>query len=556
QLLALDPLQEPVHRTLMRLHAGLGQRGAALRQYQHCVSALRSELGVEPEEETRQLYQEILQQRTGAERRARVPKVPETRPAETPLIGRDAETAQLRDALDRASGEGGGLLAILGEAGMGKSRLIEELIAHAKRRDARVLLGRAYESDQILLFGPVVDALRTGRVGQDPEVLDQLGPAWRAELARLLPEIAAPGAPPLPARVDYRRLFEMIAQVIAHVAARDTLLFVLEDLHWADELTLRLLAFLARRVPTERVLLVVTAREEELPDAALLRHTLEDLGRAGVLASLGLGPLSRRDTVALVARLTPPGAAARSERLGERVWAVSEGNPLVAVEMMREIQERAPAEGLTLPRRVREVMGRRLERLADRTRSLLTVAAVIGREFDFELLRHACELDDETAAQGVEELVRRRVLTGVGERLGFTHERLREVAYAGPQSWRRPRLHRRIAETIEALHADRLPDFWEALADHWERGEVWARAAHYHLSVAERAKRCYAYATSEVSCRQAAETAARSPDGGAAQARSLELLGDVASLRGDLDRATESYEASLKIATGEPDRRR
>lgn len=319
QLLALDPLQEPVHRTLMRLHAGLGQRGAALRQYQHCVSALRSELGVEPEEETRQLYQEILQQRTGAERRARVPKVPETRPAETPLIGRDAETAQLRDALDRASGEGGGLLAILGEAGMGKSRLIEELIAHAKRRDARVLLGRAYESDQILLFGPVVDALRTGRVGQDPEVLDQLGPAWRAELARLLPEIAAPGAPPLPARVDYRRLFEMIAQVIAHVAARDTLLFVLEDLHWADELTLRLLAFLARRVPTERVLLVVTAREEELPDAALLRHTLEDLGRAGVLASLGLGPLSRRDTVALVARLTPPGAAARSERLGERV---------------------------------------------------------------------------------------------------------------------------------------------------------------------------------------------------------------------------------------------
>jgi DNA-binding SARP family transcriptional activator/pimeloyl-ACP methyl ester carboxylesterase len=556
QLLALDPLQEPVHRTLMRLHAGLGQRGAALRQYQHCVSALRSELGVEPEAETRQLYQEILQQRTVAERRPRVPKVPETRPAETPLIGRDAETAQLRDALDRASGERGGLLVILGEAGVGKSRLVEELIAHAKRRDARVLLGRAYESDQILLFGPVVDALRTGRVGEDPEVLNQLGPAWRAELARLLPEIAAPGGPPLPARVDYRRLFEMIAQVIAHLAARDTLLFVLEDLHWADELTLRLLAFLARRAPTERVLLVVTAREEELPDAAMLRHALEDLGRAGLLASIGLGPLSRRDTVALVAHLTPPGAAARPDRLGERIWAVSEGNPLVAVEMMREIQERAPADGLTLPRRAREVMGRRLERLADRTRSLLTVAAVIGREFDFELLRHACELDDETVAQGVEELVRRRVLTGVGERLGFTHERLREVAYAGLQSWRRPRLHRRIAETIEALHADRLPDFWEALADHWARGEVWTRAAHYHLSVAERAKRCYAYATSEVSGRQAAEVATKSPDGGAARARALELLGDVASLRGDLDRANESYEASLKIATGEPDRRR
>ena len=566
QLLALDPLQEPVHRTLMRLHAQLGQRGAALRQYQHCVSALRSELGVEPEAETRQLYQEILQQRAAARvlstgaapagRPPRVPKVPETRPAETPLIGREAETAQLRDALDRASGERGSLLAIVGEAGMGKSRLVEELIAYAKRRDARVLLGRAYESDQILLFGPVVDALRTGRVGEDPEVLEALGPTWRAELARLLPEVAVPGAPSPPARLDYRRLFEMIAQLVAHLAARDTLLLVLEDLHWADELTLRLLAFLARRAPSERALLLVTAREEELPDASMLRHTLEDLGRAGLLTSLGLGPLSRRDTVALVGRLSPPGAAARAERLGERVWTISEGNPLVVVEMMREIQERAPAEGLVLPRRAREVIGRRLERLADRTRALLTVAAVIGREFDFELLRHACELDDETAAQGVEELVRRRVLTGVGERLGFTHERIRDVAYAGLQSWRRPRLHRRVAETIEALHADRLPDYWEALADHWERGEAWARASHYHLSVAERAKRCYAYATAEVSCRQAAEAAGKSPDAGAERARALDLLGDVASLRGDLDRANDSYEASLEIATGEADRRR
>jgi predicted ATPase len=145
---------------------------------------------------------------------------------------------------------------------------------------------------------------------------------------------------------------------------------------------------------------VVTARAEDLPDAAMLRHTLEDLGRAGLLASLGLGPLSRCDTVALVGHLTPPGVAARAERFGERVWAVSEGNPLVVVEMVREIQERAPAEGLTLPRRAREVIGRRLERLADRTRSLLTVAAVIGREFDFALLRHACELDDQAAAQG------------------------------------------------------------------------------------------------------------------------------------------------------------
>jgi hypothetical protein len=246
QLLALDRLQEPVHRTLMCLHAQLGQRGAALRQYQECMNVLQRELGVEPETETRQLYQEILQQRTasraaavggaaGAASPTRVRKAPETRPAETPLIGREVELTRLRDALDGAAAGGGGLFAVLGEAGIGKTRLVEELIAHADRRDARVLVGRAYESDQILLFGPVVDALRMGQVDRDHEMLDALGPVWRAELARLLPEVAALDAHPLPANVDYRCLFEAIARLMARLAARDPVLLVLEDLHWADE---------------------------------------------------------------------------------------------------------------------------------------------------------------------------------------------------------------------------------------------------------------------------------------------------------------------------------
>src|SRR4030095_9078239 len=118
---------------------------------------------------------------------------------------------------------------------------------------------------------------------------------------------------------------------------------------------------------------------------------------------------------------TPPGAAPRAEQLGERVWSASEGNPLVAVEMMREVQEGGMAEGLTLPRRVRDVIGRRIERLADRSRSLLTVAAVIGREFDFDLLRHAWELDEDATARGVEELVRRP--PDVGRRASGFHAR-------------------------------------------------------------------------------------------------------------------------------------
>ena len=189
------------------------------------------------------------------------------------------------------------------------------------------------------------------------------------------------------------------------------------------------------------------------------------------------------------------------------------------------------------------MISRRIERLTERSRSLLTVAAVIGREFDFELLRHACELDDDATAQGVEELVRRRLLTGVGERLGFTHERIREAAYAELPPWRRPRLHRRIAEAIETLQADRLPDFWEALADHWERGEAWTRAVHYRLRVAERAKQRFAYATAEARVARRRRRRRRTPTPASDRTRALELLGDVLSLRGDLERANESYEA-------------
>ncbi|HEX5814536.1 MAG TPA: alpha/beta fold hydrolase, partial [Methylomirabilota bacterium] len=283
-------------------------------------------------------------------------------------------------------------------------------------------------------------------------------------------------------------------------------------------------------------------------------HALEDLARTGQVTSVVLGPLSRGDTVALVAMLTPPGLMAGAEGLGERVWAVGEGNPFVTVETMREVQEHAPDEALALPGPVREVITRRLERLTGRSRALLAAAAAIGRELEFERLREVSGLDEEATAQGIEELVRRRLLVGIGERLGFAHERIREVAYAELPPWRRARLHRRIAEAIEESYGDRLPDFWEALAEHWERGEAWARAAHYHLSVADRARRRYAYATAERACRQAATAAARTRDDGAAPIRALELLGDVVSLRGDLDRANESYRAALEAAPAGPDR--
>lgn len=566
QILSIEPLQEPVHRTLMRLHAELGQRAAALRQYQHCVTVLQRELGVEPELETKQLYQEILRQRAVTSGPAVAPAASTTaRPAargaldaqlaETPLVGRQAPLAQLQEALRQAEAGSSRLVAVRGEAGIGKSRLVEELIAQAARTNSRILLGRAYESDQILLFGPFVDAFRTDELRRGSAVVEALLPTWHTELSTLFPQLAGARSTHRPLeQIDYRRLFECIAQLLQQFSAREPVVLALEDLHWADELSVRLLAFLGRRVQTERVLIVLTARDEELADNPALRRTLQDLAQERRLTSLSLTALSPTETAALVGLLAPT-RNATTEQLAQQVWAATEGNPFMIVETMRALQDGA-ADALPLPQRVREVIARRIDRLAEGSRALLSVAAVIGREFEFELLRRAAGCDDEAIAQGVEELVRRRLLTTVGDRLDFSHQRIRDVAYGELPTWRRRPLHCRVAGAIETLYAERLLDFWEALADHFERSEQWAKAADYYLAVAERARRRYAYTTAERSGRQAASAAAKASDACAQHVRAVELQGDVAGLRGDLEGANEHYQAAIELDSSESGRRR
>jgi predicted ATPase len=361
-------------------------------------------------------------------RRARSPERRRRRASfDTPLVGRDPELEVFRRVLRDVWRQRGAVLTVVGEAGVGKTRLIDELAVLARRRDGLALAGRAFETAQVLPFGPWVDALRS-----DPAVLAQAGalaPAWRLELARLLPELG-PQEPD--ASADALRLFQAVSQLVGRLAPARPLVVVLEDLHWADEMSLRLLAFVGRQVERSAVLVVATAREEEIADVPLLVRTLEELSQHPWSVSRSLLPLSRRDTGVLVRSL---GGAYRDastlERVEERVWQVSEGNPFLVVETMRSLGDNVePADplALPLPRRIRELVTARLGQLSDESRHLVEIASVIGREFDFALLQRAAGLDDRDTARAVEALVRRRVLHGVGEHLDFTHDHIREVA--------------------------------------------------------------------------------------------------------------------------------
>ena len=495
RLLALDALREPIHRTLMRFYAAEGRLGDALRQYRACVDVLRRELQVDPEAETRALYAEILQQ-NGRSAGSMLPRRPSRMRAprgagglrlgrpDWPLIGRERELERLREALADATGGRGGVVAVVGDAGIGKTRLLEEMAREATARHITVAFSRSYETEQVLPFSPWVAVLRAGLAAPRTSLIRALGRVWMAELARLIPELAEPGTDTGRAE-DHRRLFEAVLRFLVHLATRRPVLVVLEDLQWSDEMSLRLLAYLGRRLDDCRVLIVGSLREEDLAPADHPANlVLQELDRDRCLVRLTLGPLARRETEALVGVLATRIAPDSRAQLAIQVWVASEGNPLLIVETVRAVEENGAAHSpgvLPLSLRVRAVIESRVARLDPICQDLASVAAVIGRELDPAVLRLASGLDEGQTASALEELVRRRVLDAVGEHLDFTHDRLREALYVRLSAPRRRLLHAAVARAIERVYAADLETHCASLGFHYSEAGLWREAAtHLH----------------------------------------------------------------------------
>jgi DNA-binding SARP family transcriptional activator len=491
RLLALDPLQESAHRTLMRLYTRIGRRPAALRQYQICADTFRRELGTDPEPETRALYQELLRKAgDDAPERGSARRLAANAPF-MPLVGRRAELARLHEAMQAARAGRFGAVALLGEAGVGKTRLLGELVGEAAA--ARLLVGHAYEMEQDLPFAPVIDALRSGLGRSDGRIDAAIGdiePSLREHLHRLLPELWQSGARPA---VEDRpqALFEAIAQWLERLAAEAPLLIVIEDAHWADDATVRLLSFLAHRLEALPLLLVLSAREEEVAEDGALGRLLRELGLRRQLATVKLARLSSTATSALVRVLGKQVARSTLARLAQRVWRQSAGNPFMIVELMHAALEAGSqrARAGSLPERVQALIAGRLDRLSEDGRRMVEIVAVIGGAFEFDLVQRASALAPAAAAEALDELVRRRILlTGEGG-LTFSHDQIRAVAYARLLPARRQVLHRAVAEAIEASRAAEVDD---RLAYHFARAGDFDRATACLVRAAGTARHRYA----------------------------------------------------------------
>ncbi|MFZ1754428.1 MAG: BREX system ATP-binding domain-containing protein [Caldilineaceae bacterium] len=497
RLLRHEPLQESAYRHLMRLYALAGDRAAALRVYHTCVTTFQRELSVEPSTQTSKAYERLLNLTDS-------PRTESLAAQQLPFVGRRKEWQQILRAWQRVRQGKSHLLLINGEAGIGKTRLAEELMNRVRRQGFAAASARSYAAEGTLAYAPVTEWLRSPPLQR---ALGQVDDIWLVEVARLLPEILPqrphlPSPGPLQESWQQQRFFEGLARLFA--AAAHPLLLLLDDLQWTDEESLKWLHFLLRSSLSLRVLVVATLRLGELDNEPPLSALLQPLRAAGRLAQIDLGPLTADETTHLAGQMA---GSALSTHAQARLFQESEGNPLFLVETLRAgkggwlAEEEAddlppfvdrPAPSVPLPPKIDAVISARLAQLSAPARQLAGLAAVIGRQFTFALLRAASETDDDALVQALDELWRRRIVREQGEdAYDFSHGHIRAVAYRELSQARLRLLHKRVAGALERLAADRLDETAARLAAHWEGAGDRPRAVHYYLQAGEQALVAY-----------------------------------------------------------------
>lgn len=561
--IALDPLDEPAHRQLMQLYAQSQQYNLALRQYQECSRILEAELGVAPLEETTNLFIAIKEQRSESSSEARPVQVvaaAHSTPVvqKIPLVGREQDMQALQTAYNSVRDDGT-LMFISGEAGIGKTRLVEEFLTQMRTQGVVTITARCYAGENSLAYAPVIDALRMAvRTTNRPDWKHDVPELWMRQAALLLPELGGSelslsSGPLLSDPGAQIRFYEGIIHVlIALCGSTPAGVLFFDDLHWADEATIDFLTYTVRRLRGRPIMLLATWTTSDLAANNRLKHLFAEAKRNDLAGTLELSRLRYEAVENLVVSVVGDDAGIL-RMLSERLYHESEGSPFFITEYLATLPEDiAPIldEPWSLPAGVRELLQVRLGGVDEAGIQLLQTAAVIGHSFDFDILHEASGRTEEETLITLDLLLARGLIretrstndgsgTSVLRSLvyDFNHDKLRELVFSEISQTRRRLLHQRVAQAI-TTHA-RSPReqrvFAGQIAFHLRQGGRAQEAAAYYAIAGEHSRLVYANAEALVHFQSA--LALGHPDTAALD----ESIGDMYVLLGDYGSALRSY---------------
>ncbi|QTG80044.1 AAA family ATPase [Arthrobacter crystallopoietes] len=525
QRIRLEPLEERGYRQLMEVQAQLGDRAAAMHTFHRCEALLEQELGVGPDPVTQRLFDRVLNSR-GLLRAAGVGTA-SSRPVRSPLVGRHRELRILDSSWQGAAAGKVGLLLISGDPGVGKTRMSEELAALARTSGGLVAQTRCFSTPGRIPLAPVAAWLRNDAFRSS---LMAMPAYWRAEVARLLPDRTMPASAPIKgeeqagsrAMVDAwqrHRFFEGLARAVTGTGR--PVLLVLDDLQWSDAETCSWLSYLLGSAGQSGLLVAATLRFSAAAGEPQVRAFLQGLRAAGLVTELPLEPLSAAASGLLASTFSERRLPAEEAAL---VHAATGGYPLYIIEAARILPESHRTEGEGAATELSSILWQRLSQSSATAREIAGLTAAFGRDITLDLLGEACDQDDATLVDAVDELWRMRIL---GPRAGgydFTHDLLRAVAYEHVTPARRWLLHRRLAQGLELLYSDRLDVVAPQLAEQYSLGSRPDKALQFFRRAADAASGVFANAEALKFFRRCLDLISKLPAGKDRDERELDVL--------------------------------
>ena len=420
------------------------------------------------------------------------------------FVAREGELEQAKTVWSKAAGGRGQTLLISGEPGIGKTRLVRELTTHVELSGGKALIGECY-SEGGAPYAPFAQIIRTGLRGSSQNgfavpdfVMDDLltmAPELRPYYSEVEPN------PPLEPDAEQQRLFENVVSFCNELAEHSPVMIVIDDAHWGDSGSLSMLRHLARRTRNQRILLVATYREVDLDVARPFHEILLDINKARLATRLKLERMTKEQTRDLLAAILEDEI---TQEFLDGIYKETEGNPFFVEEVCKTLVEegklyyadgewhRPSMDELEIPQSVRVAIQTRVARLPEPHQNVLSMAAILGREFEYEVLAEASEADEDSVIEALEAAEDAQLIEETGEadedRFAFVHALIPLALLDSVRKLRRRKLHRRAAAAVEKLRSDD----YEALAHHYSEAGDDQRALTYYMQAGQRAAGAFA----------------------------------------------------------------